>query len=69
MKRVARHAGAAGVGGHRSEEWAAAAERVRVVEHARASRTVAGHALDVGDCRELLAMLGLSTAETQGGVR
>ena len=29
------------------------------VQNARAARTVAGHAADVEDCMELLAMLGL----------
>jgi len=31
------------------------------IAHHRAARTVADHALDVHDCRELLDMLGLST--------
>ncbi|NIH79867.1 MULTISPECIES: hypothetical protein [Amycolatopsis] len=31
------------------------------IAHHRAARTVADHALDAHDCRELLDMLGLST--------
>jgi CspA family cold shock protein len=45
-----------------------AADSIRVDQRAMAIRTVAGHALDVDDCRELLSMLGLSdpgTAATQ----
>jgi hypothetical protein len=33
------------------------------VRNARAARTVAGHAADVYDCCELLAMLGLDASE------
>jgi hypothetical protein len=33
------------------------------VRNARAARTVAGHASDVEDCCQLLAMLGLDAAE------
>lgn len=33
------------------------------VRNARAARTVAGHASDVEDCSQLLAMLGLDAAE------
>ena len=34
------------------------------IAHHRAARTVADHALDAHDCRELLAMLGLTTRGT-----
>jgi len=32
------------------------------IQRDRAAHTVAGHALDADDCRQLLAMLGLDTA-------
>jgi hypothetical protein len=35
------------------------------VRNARAARTVAGHASDVEDCCELLAMLGLNATEVR----
>lgn len=35
------------------------------VRNARAARTVAGHASDVEDCCELLAMLGLDVTEAK----
>jgi hypothetical protein len=59
VKRVGRRDAAASIAGAYGLERAAAADRTRAVAQARASITVAGHALDVGDCRELLSMLGL----------
>ncbi|GHF25376.1 hypothetical protein GCM10017786_69420 [Amycolatopsis deserti] len=43
-----------------AEARARMAEDEAIANH-RAARTVADHALDVHDCRELLAMLGLTT--------
>ena len=37
-------------------------DRHRAVQNARAARTVAGHAADVEECSQLLAMLGLDAA-------
>jgi hypothetical protein len=45
-------------------DGAAAAERL-ADEHARAARTVAGHALDAPDRRMLLAALGLTDEDVQ----
>ncbi|WP_199431899.1 hypothetical protein [Qaidamihabitans albus] len=46
---------------------ARAAEQTQLgIEHHRAVRTVAEHAVDVGDCQDLLAMLGL---EAEAGRR
>jgi len=64
MRRVGRRDAASSMAGAYGLERAAAADRCRAIEQARASITVAGHALDVGDCRELLSMLGL-TVPTQ----
>ena len=33
------------------------------VQHGRAARTVAGHAVDAQDCSRLLSMLGLDTVD------
>ncbi|QFZ23015.1 hypothetical protein [Saccharothrix syringae] len=41
-------------------EARAVADRAEAVQRRQAARTVADHSLDVGDCRELLSMLGLS---------
>jgi hypothetical protein len=65
MKRIGRRDAAATMSGAYGLERAAAAERTRVVEQSRACVTVAGHALDVGDCRELLRMLGLTVEPTR----
>ncbi|AIJ24360.1 MULTISPECIES: hypothetical protein [Amycolatopsis] len=43
-----------------AEARARMAQDEAIANH-RAARTVADHALDVHDCRELLAMLGLTT--------
>jgi hypothetical protein len=40
------------------------ADAIQVDQLAMAVRTVAGHALDLDDCRELLSMLGLSDPGT-----
>ena len=37
-------------------------ERHNAIQNACAAKTVAGHAADVEDCRQLLAMLGLDAA-------
>jgi hypothetical protein len=37
-----------------------ATDRAEAAQRLRAALTVADHATDVGDCRELLSMLGLS---------
>lgn len=42
-----------------------AAEQAEVVQQRLAARIVAGHAHDVGDCRELLSMLGLTEGARQ----
>jgi hypothetical protein len=36
-------------------------------EHRRAARVVAGHAVDLDDCIELLGMLGISTGQNREG--
>jgi hypothetical protein len=43
-----------------------AAEQAEAVQQHAAARRVAEHAHDVGDCRELLSMLGLSGRPMQG---
>lgn len=63
MRRVGRRDSSSSIANAFGLERAAAADRSRAVQNAQATRTVAGHALDVGDCRELLAMLGLNAAE------
>ena len=60
MRRAGRRDPSSTVAGALGQERLDAAARIRAVEQAQASRTVAGHALDVGDCRELLSMLGLA---------
>ena len=59
MRRIARQDRSRTMSGGFGLERAAAAEEVRADQQARASLTVAGNALDVTDCRELLCMLGL----------
>lgn len=59
MRRIARTDRSRSMAGGIGQERADAAEVVRADQQARASITVAGNALDVGDCRELLCMLGL----------
>lgn len=41
-------------------EARAAGDKAAATQQIQAARTVAQHSLDVGDCRELLSMLGLS---------
>lgn len=62
MRRVTRRDSSSSIANTFGLERAAAADRSRAVQEAQASRTVAGHSLDVSDCRELLSMLGLSPA-------
>jgi hypothetical protein len=63
VRRLARRDMASTIAGAFGQERAAAADRSRAIQQARASVTVAGHALDVTDCRELLSMLGLTAEE------
>jgi hypothetical protein len=51
--------------GEIGRERADAAEAALADQQARATITVAGNALDVGDCRELLCMLGLAEMPTR----
>jgi len=49
---------------HGRFEQARALERANdKIQHGRAARIVAGHAVDAQDCRRLLAMLGLDAAD------
>jgi len=59
MRRIARTDRSRTMSGGIGQERADAAEIVRADQQAKASITVAGNALDAGDCRELLCMLGL----------
>ncbi|MFC0547851.1 hypothetical protein [Kutzneria chonburiensis] len=59
MRRITRTDRSRTVAGGIGQERADAAEAVLADQQARATITVAGNALDVGDCRELLCMLGL----------
>ncbi|GAB3575203.1 hypothetical protein GCM10027445_37280 [Amycolatopsis endophytica] len=64
----ARHASpAAPDSGPIAEARARMAEGEAIANH-RAARTVADHALDVQDCRELLDMLGLTTKGATGAL-
>jgi hypothetical protein len=59
MRRVTRTDRSRSMAGGIGQERADAAEVVRAHQQSRATITVAGNALDAGDCRELLRMLGL----------
>ena len=59
MRRITRTDRSRSVAGGIGQERADAAAVVLADQQARATITVAGNALDVGDCRELLRMLGL----------
>jgi len=59
MRRVTRTDRSRSMAGGIGQERVDAAEAVLADQQARATITVAGNALDVGDCRELLRMLGL----------
>jgi hypothetical protein len=59
MRRIARTDRSRSMSGGIGQERADAAELVRADQQAKATITVAGNALDAGDCRELLCMLGL----------
>ncbi|MBB5890989.1 hypothetical protein [Kutzneria kofuensis] len=61
MRRVVRTDRSRTIAGGIGQERVAAAHEVLVNQQARATITVAGNALDVGDCRELLRMLGLDS--------
>jgi hypothetical protein len=60
MRRLARRDGSLTIPGGIGQNRIDTEDRVRAVQQAMAARTVAGNALDVRDCRELLCMLGLS---------
>jgi hypothetical protein len=59
MRRIARTDRSRSMAGGIGQERAAAADEARADQQVRATITVAGNALDAGDCRELLCMLGL----------
>ncbi|HEY0500748.1 MAG TPA: hypothetical protein VGD48_33725 [Kutzneria sp.] len=65
MRRIARTDRSRSMSGGIGQQRADAAEVVRVDQQARATITVAGNALDAGDCRELLCMLGLDDHPTR----
>jgi hypothetical protein len=59
MRRVARPDRSRSIAGGFGQDRIDAADQLRADQQAQASLTVAGHALDAGDCWELLCMLGL----------
>ncbi|MCI2423654.1 hypothetical protein MOQ72_40240 [Saccharopolyspora sp. K220] len=59
---LVRHAGATNEQG-RFAEARASGQIQEALQNGRAARTVADHAVDAQECKELLAMLGLTAAD------